>query len=134
MERQKKLTEDYKKLLGLAATNWREHMFFLLEDDTYNIEVKDSIDLPFPMQDGKTKLEPGEYQVELSPDKTNYIWTNPSTQERVVFPVDLINKPTEEEQEPEEGQGMPGADVGGQEVNPFAPQEMGFPPPPEQQG
>jgi len=134
MEKRKTILEDYKKLLGLAATKWKDHMLFLLEEDTYNIDVKDTIDLPFPMQDGKTKLDPGQYQVELSPDKTNYIWTNPSTQERVVFPVDLINKPEESPPEGEDGQlELPGADVGSQEVNPFAPQDLGFPAPPEQQ-
>lgn len=134
MEKRRQISEDYKKLLGLAATKWKDHMLFLLEEDFYNIDVKDAIDLPFPMQDGKTKLDPGNYQVELSADKTNYVWTNPTTQERVVFPVSLINKPEEEqEQGQEQGQGLPGADVGSQEVNPFAPQDLGFPAPPEPQ-
>lgn len=130
MDKSRKLFDDYKKLLGLREHVWRDHMLLLLEDDKYNIEIKDPIDLPIPMQDGKTKIEPGSYEVELSHDKASYIWTNPETKEQVTFPVSLINKP---EEPAEEEQGLPGSDVGGQEVNPLAPQEMGFPPPPEQQ-
>lgn len=131
MEKRKSILEDYNKLFTLASIKWKDRMLVLIEDKQYSIDIKDNIELPFPMQDGKTELVAGAYQVELSPDKTNYIWTNPETQERVVFPVDLINQPTEEP--PVEGEGnpdqLPGADVGSQQMDPNLPQEMMFPPP-----
>jgi hypothetical protein len=115
----KKLYEDYYH----TPSKWFMEMSLLVEEDTYNITVQTDIELPFPMQDGKNKLEAGDYEVELSPDKANYIWTNPDTQERVVFPIELINQPTEEQPAPGE-EPLPGADIGTQEINPLVPPEQ----------
>lgn len=122
------LFEDYKRIFKSSSNAWKSNMLAIFEDQEYNITINNPISLPYPMEDGKLKLEPGDYQVELSPDKVNYIWTNPATQERVVFPVELIDEPeTPPADTGEEPFPSPeGGDVGSQEVNPLAPQETDF--------
>lgn len=96
----KKLSVEY----GIQSpTMWGAKMYKLLEAlaPTFKINVEKEIELPYPMIDGKDKLEPGEYDVELAADKENYVWTNPLTQERVAFPIDSIkDEPADETTDP----------------------------------
>lgn len=88
-----------------GLSKWGQDIYKLLlteDEDKFKINIEKELKLPFPMLDGKDKLEPGEYEVELSTDKENYVWTNPETNERVSFPFDSIK-----EEEPEEATAPP---------------------------
>lgn len=66
------------------------------------IDIAQDVDLPKPLENGQNKLPAGQYEMELSPDKRQYIWTDPTTKERVGIPVDLIQQMESGEAAPEE--------------------------------
>lgn len=131
MALKKRINEDYKFLLPVNKSSWVKEMFLLLEDEKkFKVNIENEIELPYPMQDGKDVIAPGEYEVELSIDKNNYVWTNPETKERISFPIDLIKKEPEapEQQEPSSEE-QPQAEEGIGELSPPEGLEnLGLPP------